>query len=144
MAQRKALEVKKVRRYQKRRKSRRVEAPEQDWAAWDAAAAHMGLTWSEFARRAMNALKTSAIKLAGVGLVALLLVGCGGASEDPLECSAAVVATDDGDRLLVSCSKPVENPPEYCEPTAIAGAYMCNIFHASADDCATFPGICGE
>lgn len=63
---RKPLEIKKVRRYQKRRKSRRVEAVEQDFARWDAAAGHLGLNFSEFCRRAMNTAATAALKLAGV------------------------------------------------------------------------------
>ena len=51
---RKPLEIKKVRRYQKRRKSRRVEAVEQDWQRWDAEAKRQGLSFSEFVRRSLH------------------------------------------------------------------------------------------
>ena len=53
---RKPLGIKKVRRYQKRRKSRRLEAVEQDWARWDAEAKLQGLTFSEFARRSLHGM----------------------------------------------------------------------------------------
>ena len=75
-------------------------------------------------------------------LLALTLVsGCAAQVETPLECDASTIETDKGLRLLVSCNRPVETPPEACNVVATA-TYECNILHASADDCATFPGIC--
>lgn len=76
-------------------------------------------------------------------LFALLLVACG-ASEDPpppLACSASIVSTADGDRLLVSCNRAVPAVPDACELVA-AGTYQCNILHATDPECAAFPGIC--
>lgn len=43
-----------IKRKQKRKKRRLVEAPDQDWKRWDAAAEALGLNWAEFARRCMN------------------------------------------------------------------------------------------
>lgn len=42
------------RRQQKRNPRRPLEAVAKDFERWDAAAAALGLNWSEFARRAMN------------------------------------------------------------------------------------------
>ena len=42
------------RKKQKRNPRRLLESVESDWARWDAAAASLGLNWSEFARRALN------------------------------------------------------------------------------------------
>jgi hypothetical protein len=47
------------RRQQKRNRRRPLEAVEQDWEMWDAAAERMGINWSEFCRRAQNALAAS-------------------------------------------------------------------------------------
>jgi len=44
----------KFRRARRRNKRRPLEAVQQDWDRWDAAAAVLGLNFSEFARRALN------------------------------------------------------------------------------------------
>lgn len=44
----------KIRRKQKRKPRRLVEAPPLDWARWDAEAERQGLNFSEFTRRALN------------------------------------------------------------------------------------------
>lgn len=41
---------------QKRNPRKLLESAEQDWQRWDAAAAALGLTWSDFARRAQDKL----------------------------------------------------------------------------------------
>lgn len=76
--------------------------------------------------------------------LALLAVACGGHSEaQPLDCwSDGVIDTAEGPRLVVACTRPVEAPPE-CEPAGEA-RWHCNILHASAADCAAFPGLCPE
>jgi hypothetical protein len=48
------LSVARIKRKQKRKKRRLVEAVDQDWERWDAAATYYGLNWAEFARRSMN------------------------------------------------------------------------------------------
>jgi hypothetical protein len=59
------LSVGKIRRKQKRKKRRLVEAPDQDWTRWDAAAEAAGLNFAEFARRALNQLAGSTLRLTG-------------------------------------------------------------------------------
>lgn len=49
------LETVTIKRRAPRRPRRLVESVPQDWARWDAAAARLGLTFAEFARRALNA-----------------------------------------------------------------------------------------
>lgn len=49
------LQTATIKRRTKRRPRRLVESVPQDWARWDAAAAHLGLNFAEFARRALNA-----------------------------------------------------------------------------------------
>jgi hypothetical protein len=79
------------------------------------------------------------------GLVCSLfsLSGCGGeADAPPLACTDSV----DGERLVVTCNRAVLAVPDACElgstvdPNAVA--YRCNWLHASAEQCAAFPGIC--
>jgi len=48
------------RRQQKRNPRRPLEAVAQDFERWDAAATRVGLNWSEFTRRALNAAADSA------------------------------------------------------------------------------------
>jgi len=48
------LSTARIKRKQKRKKRRLVEAVDQDWARWDAAAESEGLNFAEFARRALN------------------------------------------------------------------------------------------
>lgn len=55
------LSTGKIRRKQKRKKRRLVEAPDQDWERWDAAAERAGLNFAEFARRALNAAAGGAL-----------------------------------------------------------------------------------
>lgn len=52
----KVLSTNTIRRRQKRKPRRLLEAVPLDWGRWDAAADTLGLNWSEFARRAQNAL----------------------------------------------------------------------------------------
>lgn len=59
------LSVARIKRKQKRRKRRLVEAPDQDWARWDRAAELSGLNFAEFARRALNAAAGSVLRLMG-------------------------------------------------------------------------------
>lgn len=56
--------VKGFRRKQKRKPRRLLEAPEQDWKRWDAAATLEGINWSEFCRRALEARVSSTGELA--------------------------------------------------------------------------------
>jgi len=49
------LGVAKIKRKQKRRKRRPLEAVDADWERWDAAADRLGLNFAELARRALNA-----------------------------------------------------------------------------------------
>jgi hypothetical protein len=49
------LSTGKIKRKQKRKKRRLVEAADQDWERWDRAAENAGLNFSEFARRALTA-----------------------------------------------------------------------------------------
>lgn len=71
-------------------------------------------------------------------LAALLLVACGEASPAPaLDCSAV----SNGERLVVVCNAPVAPVPDWCERVADA-TYECNWLHATAEQCAAFPGIC--
>ena len=50
----KTLSVARVKRKQKRKRRRLVEANDQDWARWDAAAERLGLAFAEYARRALE------------------------------------------------------------------------------------------
>lgn len=50
----KTLSVGRIKRKQKRRKRRLVEAADQDWAKWDAGAEALGLNFAELARRALD------------------------------------------------------------------------------------------
>lgn len=59
------LSVGRIKRKQKRRKRRLVEAPDQDWARWDSAADKLGLNFAEFARRALNQSAGAVLQLAG-------------------------------------------------------------------------------
>jgi hypothetical protein len=74
------------------------------------------------------------IRLCSVYLAALV-VACG--STPALSCDGA----SNGERLVVVCNAPVEPVPEACERVADA-TYECNWLHATAEQCATFPGIC--
>ncbi len=60
------------RRQQKRNPRRPLEAVAQDFEHWDAAAAYLGLNWSEFTRRVLNeaasAIKKEALRANGFGL----------------------------------------------------------------------------
>lgn len=56
--------VRGFRRKQKRKPRRLLEAPEQDWKRWDAAAKLEGINWSEFCRRALEARVSSTGELA--------------------------------------------------------------------------------
>jgi len=73
----------------------------------------------------------------------VLVVGCSGeASPAPaLACTDSIVATADGDRLLVECNAEVSPVPDACERVA-AATYQCDWMHASAEQCAAFPGLC--
>ncbi len=77
------LSTGKIRRKQKRKKRRLVEANDQDWARWDSAAAAMGLNFAEFARRALSWLTAETLRGAGALALALVLVACGGGTSDP-------------------------------------------------------------
>lgn len=59
------LSVGKIKRKQKRRKRRLVEAADQDWQRWDGAAAALGLNFAEFARRSLNQAAGSVLRLTG-------------------------------------------------------------------------------
>lgn len=59
----KTLSVGKIKRKQKRRKRRLIEAADQDWQRWDAAADHLGLNFTEFARRSLNAAATTMLPM---------------------------------------------------------------------------------
>ena len=85
---------------------------------------------------------TAFYSIAGLLLLALL-VGCSGeATPAPaLACTDSLVATGAGDRLLVSCNAEVTPVPEACERVA-AATYQCDWMHASAEQCAAFPGLC--
>jgi hypothetical protein len=48
------LSVARIKRKQKRRKRRLIEAADQDWERWDAYAERQGLNFAELARRALN------------------------------------------------------------------------------------------
>lgn len=50
----KTLSVGRIKRKQKRRPRRLVEAAEEDWKRWDQAVEALGLNFAEFARRALN------------------------------------------------------------------------------------------
>lgn len=51
----KTLDVTRIRRKQKRKRRRLVEANDIDWARWDAAAIMCGIPFTELARRALEA-----------------------------------------------------------------------------------------
>ncbi len=51
---------KKTPRQQKRNPRRLLESVPSDWSRWDMAADRVGLNWSEFTRRALNAAADSA------------------------------------------------------------------------------------
>lgn len=53
--------VKFRRRQQKRLPRRPLEAPREDFDKWDAAAAKLGINWSELTRRALNAHSSAAL-----------------------------------------------------------------------------------
>lgn len=53
--------VKFRRRQQKRNPRRPLEAVQADWDRWDAGAKLLGLNWSEFTRRALNAHANAAL-----------------------------------------------------------------------------------
>lgn len=48
------LSVGRIKRKQKRRKRRLVEAPDPDWELWDRAGLFLDLNFAELARRALN------------------------------------------------------------------------------------------
>jgi len=50
------LSTARIKRKQKRKKRRLIEAVDQDWARWDAEAERQGLNFSEFARRALHGM----------------------------------------------------------------------------------------
>lgn len=52
------LSTARIKRKQKRKKRRLVEAVDRDWQAWDHAAQLLGLNFAEFARRALNRAAT--------------------------------------------------------------------------------------
>lgn len=53
------------RKKQVRNKRRLLESVKSDWERWEAAAAALDLNWSEFARRALNQLAGSTLRLTG-------------------------------------------------------------------------------
>jgi len=53
------------RKKQQRNKRRLLESVKSDWDRWEAAAGALGLNWSEFARRALNQLAGSTLRLTG-------------------------------------------------------------------------------
>jgi hypothetical protein len=57
------LSVSKIRRRQKRKPRKLLEATPQDWAKWERAAKLEGLNWSEFARRALEQRSSSVAEL---------------------------------------------------------------------------------
>jgi hypothetical protein len=57
----KTLSVARVKRKQKRKKRRLVEANDLDWQRWDEAAEKTGLAFAEFARRALNRFADSVL-----------------------------------------------------------------------------------
>lgn len=57
----KTLSVVRVKRKQKRKRRRLVEANDPDWERWDQAAEKTGLTFAEFARRALNRFADSVL-----------------------------------------------------------------------------------
>lgn len=59
------LSTAKIRRKQKRRPRRLVESVAEDFERWDAAAEALGLNFAEFARRALNQLAGSTLRLTG-------------------------------------------------------------------------------
>lgn len=61
----KTLGVAKIKRRSKRKPRRLVESVPEDWARWDAAAEALGLNFTEFARRALNQLAGSTLRLTG-------------------------------------------------------------------------------
>lgn len=58
------LSVSKIRRRQKRKPRKLLEATPQDWAKWERFAKLEGLNWSEFARRALEQRCSSVAELA--------------------------------------------------------------------------------
>lgn len=81
---------------------------------------------------------------AAILFVALFLTSCAGHSESGvLECSSSVEERPEGRRLMVDCSRDVENPPPECEPLG-GGAYSCTTLHTYAEFCETFPGVCKQ
>lgn len=59
------LSTAKIKRRQKRKPRRLVESVAQDFERWDKAAAALGLNFAEFARRALNQLAGSTLRLTG-------------------------------------------------------------------------------
>lgn len=81
-------------------------------------------------------------------IISLFAFGCAGEAIDepapvpPNVCRAdSIVTTPNGRRLLVECTRDVENPPSVCESVG-NGEYLCNVYHADQVFCETFPHVC--